>query len=210
MDGLIGFFALCFTTLFAIVNPLSTAIVYEGLASSFKKKQKLEIVNRAILSAFIIMVIFAVSGMLILNFFNITIDALRIGGGLYLVILALRMLNPEKSQKILHPNSKIRKSDDIALVPLAIPLLSGPGTIAAIVVLLSHDPGFINMLTLIAAITVVMIISYFILRLAHDIQRVLRNKGIKTLEKIMGLIILGIGVQFILNGLKDYILGIFI
>ncbi|MFH1439399.1 MAG: MarC family protein [Candidatus Woesearchaeota archaeon] len=213
MYNLLGFFILCFSSLFSIVNPFSTAIIYEALTTKYSKKEKKAAVKKACITMLIILIIFSLCGMFILKFFNISVDALRIGGGIYLIIISLRMLNPMKSQKELHPTSRkeLRQKDDIAIVPLAIPFLSGPGAIATTIVLVTQTPNHLGLLILIGVIILITIITYIVLRNSNLlIKKMLGHSGIKTLEKLLGLIILCIGVQFILNGLKDYVVGIII
>lgn len=207
MSELLGFFILCFSSLFAIVNPFSTAIVFETLSVGLNKKRKKDIALKSAIIAFIVLVTFALSGFIVLNFFSITTYALKIGGGIYLIALSLRMLDPLRLQKELHPRSKqeLKKSEDIAIVPLAIPLLSGPGAITTTIVLSNQSQRILGGIVLIAAIAIVCILSYLILSKAYIIKKFFKSSGLKTIEKVMGLIILCIGVQFILNGIKDYI-----
>lgn len=208
-----AFFVLCFSSLFSIVNPFSTAVVYEVLTRKYSKKEKITTIRKACITMAITLLVFSVFGLLILNFFSISLDALRIGGGIYLIFLAMKMLNPLKNQKELHPKSKkeLKRKDDIAIVPLAIPFLSGPGAIATTVVLATQEPNRWGTLVLIGTILLIVLITYIVLKNADTLTRkVLKHSGIKTLEKILGIIILCIGVQFILNGLKDYILAFLI
>lgn len=211
MFNLLTYFMLAFSSLFSIVNPFSTAVVYEILTEKYTKKEKIAIIKKSCLTMMIVLLLVTFTGLIILKFFSLTIDALRIGGGLYLIVLSFRMLNPMRNQKELHPSTKkeLKKGDDIAIVPLAIPFLSGPGAITTTIVLTTQKPNSFGLLILIGVILLITVITYIILRNADYItKKFLKPSGIKTLEKIMGLIILSIGVQFILNGLKEFILGI--
>ena len=206
---MLGFLLLCFSSLFSIVNPLSSAVVFEAISTKYTNKEKLDIIRRSALTMMFVLIIFSLTGLVILKFFSITLDALRIGGGLYLMLISFRMLNPTRSHKEIHPKTKseLKYKDDIAIAPIAIPLLSGPGAITTTIVLSTQNPTYYGLLTLIAVILIITILTYFILKNADWLtKRFLGHTGIKTLEKIMGLIILCIGVQFILNGMKDYLM----
>ena len=105
----------------------------------------------------------------------------------------------------------LKKKDDISIVPLAIPFLSGPGAIATTVVLLSQESHLWGVLTIISVILLITLIIFLVLKNTDKIvNKFLGHSGIKTLEKVMGIIILCIGVQFILNGLREYLIGIFV
>ena len=117
------------------------------------------------------------------------------------------MLDPQRSQKELHPESTkdLKTREDISLVPLAIPLLSGPGAIATTILLTSEAPPVNGVPILLIAIIVVCILCNLVLRKTDMIKHVLGSSGIKALEKIFGLLILTLGVQYILNGISGYV-----
>jgi len=148
--------------------------------------------------AFIIMVFFALTGLLLFSWFNFTIGSFKIMGGLFLFRTAWLMLQGEG--KVLHP---VHSKSEISLVPLAIPLISGPGTIVTTVVLFSQTQSTLEQGMLLAAIGIVIFITYYILRESRHIMRIVHDKGIRVLNKLMGLILGSIAVQFVINGIID-------
>lgn len=187
-------------SIFVIVNPLSTAIIFLQLTANDSVKEKKAIARSATTTAFIILMFFALTGFIIFEFFSITVGSFKIMGGIFLFRTAWLMLQGEG--KTLHASHLHR---DITLVPLAIPLISGPGTIVTSVVLFQHANSLLEKSLIILAIALVMLLTYLILLKSHWVKMVLRDKGIRVLNKLMGIILGSIAVQFVINGIKDTI-----
>jgi len=199
-------FAISFTSLFAIVNPVSTSIIFVTLSEGSPKWRKQRMAMKAAIVSCGVLLLFAVTGMLVLNFFGITTIALQIAGGIYIVYMGFRMIHPHQFHKDIHPQSRREfKGDvDVSIIPIAIPFLSGPGAITTTILIASKAESVLSYIALISAIIAVCIVSWILLAHAHRVKKLLGTSGMKTLEKVMGLIVLAIGVQFILNGLQSY------
>ncbi|MAE13062.1 hypothetical protein CMO92_00715 [Candidatus Woesearchaeota archaeon] len=206
MSEHIAFFLLCFGSLFAVVNPISVTLVFTMLSAGNTKKWKHKMAQRATLTAALVFILFVFFGTTLFNVYKVSIEALQIGGGIIIMMVGIRMLDPQRLQKELHPESAkdLKMREDISLVPLAIPLMSGPGAIATTTLLTAEATfdGAIPILLL--SIILVCALSNIILRRTETIQHFLGNSGIKAVEKILGLLILTLGVQYILNGITQY------
>lgn len=196
-----------FSALFTIVSPFSTASVFLSISRNDSIEKKRLMAKKASITAAIVLIVFALVGNFILSFFSITIDAFRIAGGIIIGSIGMRMIhtgkeyfNTEKERK------EAMKKEDVSIIPLAIPMLSGPGAITTSIVLMARSTGISDVVLLVVAIITVCLVSYFILSRAHMIDKYLGENGRKILDKIMGLIVLVIGVQFIINGVEGFIM----
>ena len=212
MNELTNFIILSFTSLLSIVNPLSTAIVSLGFMVGISKKKKINIAKKAAITCFLVLTLFVFGGSFVFKIFSLSMEALRIAGGLVIIYIGFRMLNPQEFHKEVHPEHKkeLEQKEDISIVPLAIPFLSGPGAITTTILLTSKSTSSTYHLLLVIVIAVISIISYYAIAHANKIHDLFGRSGVKTIEKIMGILILAIGVQFILVGIKDYILMMFL
>ncbi|MBR9675884.1 NAAT family transporter [Candidatus Woesearchaeota archaeon] len=195
----LNIFIYSFVTLFVVVNPFSTASIFLALTEKAKKEEKLEIASGATLISLIILSIFGFSGYFIFKFFGISLGAFRIAGGIILLNIAFRMIKGEH-KKLHHSHFEV---DEVMIVPLAIPLIAGPGSISTIVVLISDNPGFTNYFLIFLALLINMALMYVILRNSDDVKSFLKERGIRVLNKVMGIIIMALSVQFIINGIAQ-------
>lgn len=201
MISYITFFVASFTSLFTIVNPFSTASVFITISKGDSKIKKRKMAKKAAVTAALILIVFSVLGNYILSFFSITIDAFRIAGGILIISVGMRMV---KAKREYFSNEKEEKhakdKEDVSLIPLAIPMMSGPGAMTTALVLMSSAESIPNMASVIIAIILVCLLSFFILTKAEILEKILGVSGQKVFERILGLIVLVIGVQFIING----------
>jgi multiple antibiotic resistance protein len=191
-----------------ISNPLSTSAVFIALTEKMKHDEKIAIVKRSLRYSTGILVFFSVTGLLVFNIFGFSIGAFRIAGGVLLFTTAVGMLNPQPSQKEASDSSK-----DIALIPLSIPFTAGPGTIVTVVVLMSEAQhilnnndfatGLISVIGVYIGIIVVIAVSYLMMSRSEQIDKRLKEGGRNVVTKLMGLIVMAIAIQFIINGMKD-------
>lgn len=197
-----------FTSLFSIVNPISAAVVSLGFMKNYTHSERKEVAKRTAIIASVVLILFSLAGNTIFRFFSVSLEALYIGGGVCICIIGLRMLNPHELHKRLHPevHAEALKKDDVSVMPLAIPLLSGPGAIATTILISSKITTNLEYGYLCLIIGILGILIYFCIANADRIHKFLGKTGTKTVEKIMGLIIVTIGVQFILNGITKYAL----
>lgn len=200
---MIEFFIAAFMSLFTIINPFSTASVFVSITRWNSHDKKLDMAKRACFTATAVLIIFSFAGASILEFFSISIDAFRIAGGILLTLTAINMLkdNGVDDTKV---HKEAIKKDDVAIIPLAIPLLSGPGAITTTIVLTSQTTNYLDFTAILIAIMFIMILSYIVLRNADTIVKYLGHTGNDVLDKIMGLIVLAIGIQFIMVGFTAF------
>jgi multiple antibiotic resistance protein len=143
--------------------------------------------------------VFFIAGSLILKFFGISIEGLRIAGGLMIIGSAAEML--QKKERLLPAEQQESESkDDIAFSPLAMPILSGPGSIALIIGLTSDAKSFLHYFVILFVIVIVSFLCYVFLRLAHIISQKMGATTMMSFNRIMGFVLLCIGVQYIVNG----------
>jgi|AntRauTorckE6833_2_1112554.scaffolds.fasta_scaffold69853_1 multiple antibiotic resistance protein len=197
-------FLLAFGTLFPIANPLSTAFVFNSLAAHKSKNERKKIAIKASITAAIVLMTFMLLGNWMLEFFGITIYAFRVAGGIYLGKIGFEMLNPELRRNV---DNYTSEKDDISIIPLAIPLISGPGAMTATLVL-AQEASLVAYVAVGFAIIALCISAWLLLRHAHYLTKVFGHTGTSALERILGLIVLVIAVQFLFNGITGYMLSI--
>ena len=198
----IQFFIFCLTTLFTLINPIGISPILIIMTERFSKKEKINIAQKGSLTAFITLILFSLLGSVIFNFFGITIEAFQIMGGILFFRNGLRMLDSKIGRSRTTPaeQEESEESDDIAVSPIGIPLIAGPGAITAAMLLSSQTPQIYSYFTLIFSIFFVLSLVYLILRNGDMILKLLGTTGIRIIQRLMGLILMVIAVQFVING----------
>jgi multiple antibiotic resistance protein len=204
---MLGEFLSVFVPLLIIVNPSSTLALFSAITSRRVKKDRMRIAKNATFYAALLLIIFAVAGSSILEYLRIEIYSLRIAGGILLAFVGLDMVR-RGEQFGEKPPGKEQKAD-YALVPLAMPSLSGPGAITVTIVsmktLTLENFWLIAVLVAIAAILLTMVITYLIFMSSGVVIRVLGKKGMDAFTRVMGLLTVAIAVQFALTGMTEWI-----
>jgi multiple antibiotic resistance protein len=138
---------------------------------------------------------------------GVSLSAFRVAGGIVLLITALDMLRARQSETRTSPEEaqEATSKEDVAIVPLAIPLLAGPGAIATVMVLMSRASGVVSVVAVLVSVVLTMTASYFLLRGASLVQRVLGQSGVAILQRVMGLLLAAIAVQFIAEGGRELV-----
>ena len=200
-------FLFAFASLFSIINPLGTVPVFVGLTSEESTKERN---NTALLTAINIIVILAISffaGTYMLAFFGISLNALRIAGGLIIATSGFALLKGEFSKHKGMKNKRVRKDlstrEKFSLTPLAIPMLAGPGSISLLITFSQEYSISQDILIIVAAIVVVGICTYFILRSSFLITKFLGASGINAISRIVGFIVIAIGVEYIIGAVLN-------
>ena len=196
-------FLLAFIAILPMVNPFSKPPIFisitEGLSAWERNKQAL----KASFYAFLILLASLLGGSFILKFFSITLPALQIAGGLLIARTGFQMLSPQREHHQTNTEEKeSREKEDISFVPLAMPLLSGPGAMAVMINLATRVSHLIGWLVISGAAVAVCIISYFVLIESVRLERALGVNGMNALSKLMGFLILSMAVQFIISGIS--------
>lgn len=211
-----GLFFATFSALFSVVNPLGAMPVYLALTQNDSPGWRRVQLRKAAIYLACILVVFFLVGTYILNFFGITIEGLRIAGGLIITKSGLDLLRSKGSYEKGRAITKKVKEEalhktDISFSPLAMPMLSGPGSISLLISLALEISAFWEYAAIIGAIVAIAVVSYLILRISPKLVRFLGESGINSLSRMMGFIVLAIGIQFITNGvipmLKEILKG---
>jgi len=196
------YFVYAFTTVFVIVNPVEATMIFVTLTTGMSPQEKSHIYRRTTLVAFSIAILFSLAGDAVLRLFGITVDSLRVAGGVLLFLVAIDMLRGVRQQKkVTEAELKdANEREDISVFPLAIPLITGPGAITTVVVLMGAAGTVAEKALVILAIVLTFVITFFVLKFSEYIDRVLGITGIMVLTRIMGLILGAVAVNFVAIG----------
>lgn len=187
-----------FMAFFAIMNPIANTAVFAGLASDKNRAEQAKIATKALLITFIIIVIFSVLGKSIFHLFGITLPALRITGGILVFLVGYHMLQGVSSK--LH-TSEGDADTDIAVSPLAVPLLAGPGTIAT-AMNYSAAGGWGEIFVTVIVFAALCFITFFCFVFSSKIMSAIGESGLGIVTRLMGLILAVIGVQMLVTGIN--------
>lgn len=204
-NELVGFGLMVFTSMFTLINPLSIMTIFMTMTATLEEKERMRTAKKATIAAFITIVAFAFSGQLLFKFFGISVNSFRIVGGVIFFIMGLDLLNARVFR------NKVKKSEvkayvnDISITPLAIPMICGPGAITNAIVLMEDATTIAHKIVLIAALSVVLLLTYIILYSSSRILKVLGETGNNVMMRLMGLILMVIAVEFFFSGLKPIV-----
>ncbi len=205
MSETLTFGLLCFTSFFTLINPLGVMPVFMTMTSSFDNKARNKTARKAVIIAFLTLVMFAFSGKLLFDFFNISVNSFRVVGGIIYFIVGLDMLQARIGQIRVDKEDIHKYVEDISITPLAIPMICGPGAITNAIILM-EDAQTINFeIALFVAVFVVMLFTFLILFGASKIINVLGETGNKVMMRLMGLIVMVIAVEFFFSGLTPIV-----
>jgi len=205
MDKLFEFGLLSFTSIFTMINPLGVIPVYTSMTSEMSANEAKGVAYKAVLIAFIILIVFAFSGRFIFEFFHISVNSLRVVGGVIFFMAGYDMLQARLIRTKSDDQTNKEYAKDIAITPLAIPIISGPGAITAAIVMMNDAHEITQKLLVVIAIVLVFIITLFILLGARNVIKFLGDSGNKVLMRIMGLIVMVIAVEFLFSGLTPIV-----
>lgn len=199
--------------LLPIVNPFSAVGLVVGITAHLSEEERNEQLRRACIYMFAILVTFLIAGGVIMNFFGISIPGLRIAGGLVVSYLGFRMLFPDVQPLPSAAQAEAMMKQDLSFTPLAMPSLSGPGSIAVVIGLsstLRTSRGFemvVDYAAVAVGIALTALISWLVLRASGRLNRLLGANGINAMSRVMGFLLICIGIQFVINGVLDIVHG---
>jgi len=207
----IQFFILCITTFFTLINPIGIAPILLVMTERFSKEEKINIAWKGSLTAFITLIIFSILGSVIFNIFGITIEAFQIMGGILFFRSGFRMSEAKIGRSRTTPmeREESQESDDLAISPIGIPLIAGPGAITASMLLSSQTPQLYSYATLGVSISLVLAVVYLILRNGGLLMKALGYTGMRVIQRLMGLVLMVIAVQFVINGVMSILNPLF-
>ncbi len=192
-----------FTSIFSVANPIAALPVFLTVTEHNTAEERSQIAKKTTISMFFILLTFLLAGTYILSFFGISIPAIRIAGGMIILRAGYSMLNPEKSGRKLSDDDEhaAQEKEDPSFSPLAIPLLSGPGSIAVVIGFGAQAQNVMDYGVTALAVLITCLITYALLQLSPKIMKVIGQTGMTVMTRLMGFIALTIGVQFIINGI---------
>lgn len=197
-----------FAALFSVLNPIGTVPIFVGLTQDDSKQERQRISLWTGINVCIILLISYFAGQYVLSFFGISIEALRIAGGMIIVNSGFNLLSGNFSKKRginKRVENEISQRNDIALTPLAIPMLAGPGSISLLIAFYQerHEP--LEMLSAVLAIVAISVVIFLIMRSAHYLARILGPAGIVAISRIIGFIVIAIGIEYIVRAIVSII-----
>ncbi len=199
-NSLYSFALVVFTGFFAIMNPIANMPVFLGLTGDMDRQTQRSVAKRSALSAFFIVVAFVLFGHLIFRLFGITIPAFKITGGILVFLVGMDMLRSKESN--IHGHNMVPgQEEDIAISPLAIPILAGPGTIVTAMNYVSGE-SIVKMAIVIGVFAVMVVLTYIAFILSDKIMDWLGKSMVTVITKLMGLIIGIIGTGMVIDGIK--------
>lgn len=211
MDGdILTFALLTLSSLIIIVNPLGATLIYVSLTTNLDRAQKDIIARDSCRFALLVLLAVAVAGAVVLQLFGISLEAFRIAGGILLFGIGMEMVYARTSRTKLTATEKYesRENDDVALMPIAIPMIAGPGAITTTIVLMNEaglqagTPTIVFYVIVICAITLSIMITYFMMKNSDYIMTKVGQREYRAINRLMGMLLIAIAVQFIINGVR--------
>jgi multiple antibiotic resistance protein len=204
-------FIFLFAALFSVLNPIGTVPIFVGLTQDYSKKERSRVSLWTAINVFIILIISFFVGQYVLTFFGITIPALRIAGGIIIASSGFGLLNG-KFKKNRGIDKKVEEDIEnrnaIALTPLAMPMLAGPGSISLLIAFYQEHNSANEIIISSLAILAVAFVVFLILRSAHYLAKYLGASGIVAISRIVGFLTIAIGIQYIISSVLSIIRGI--
>lgn len=200
----VTFALLSLSSIIIIVNPLGATLTYVTLTAGMNPLTRRDVAKESCRYALLILIAFALMGGLILQVFGITIDAFRIGGGILLFVIGMEMVYARTSRTKLTATEKYEsmEAEDISVTPLAIPMIAGPGAITTTIVLVSEAAGsFPDIAMIIISILAAVLLTYLMMIRSDTIVSRIGQKEFRAINRLMGMLLIAIAVQSVINGL---------
>lgn len=186
-------------SLLPITNPVSTAALFLSITGPYSVQLRRQQAMKGVLYTFSILVVFLIAGTLIMQFFGISIPGLRIAGGVMVIKVAMSMLQAKDDEVAEDSKEEAIEKEDISFSPLAMPSLSGPGAIAVTIGLSAGTEHWSEYIAIILGIVIVVGVAYVTLLGSDKIIKFLGTTGMNALSKIMGFLLLCVGIQFLID-----------
>ena len=205
MLPLLQFALVSFTSIFVLVDPVSAVPAFLSMTAHPGAKPRRKTAAAACWTFFAVLTTFALAGPAIFRLFGITLPAFKIAGGIILGLVGLDMLQARRSPTKETPGETEEgaEKEDPGVIPLGVPMLAGPGSISSVMVLMGEVNDFPRHAVILGCIAAVALVSFLILAAADKVGAYLHQTGIQIMNRMMGLLLTAIAVQFVLNGLRD-------
>lgn len=204
MENFAQFALITFTSVLFIVDPFAALPSYLAITADETPEARQRTALRASVAMALLLTVFAAGGQWIFQAFGITLPAFRIAGGLILWFVAADMLQAErKTRESSEELAEGQAKEDVALTPLAIPILAGPGAISTVMVLAGEARGFSHGIVVYAAILLTALVTWIVLRLGERVVVRLGQTGIRVVTRVMGLLLAAVATQFIVTGVQE-------
>jgi multiple antibiotic resistance protein len=199
----LGFFIYVFSSIFVVVSPISGVVTFISLTSKMTRKEKNEVAKKAVALACVIALAFAITGSMILKLFSISVDSLRVAGGLLLFSIAFDMMHAKVSRESITDEeiSQSQEREDIWVFPIGLPLLTGPGTISTVIVLMGVAEGVQQKGIVLISIICTFIICLFIFLFSRRIHKFIGYNGMLVFTRLMGLLLAALAVDLTATGI---------
>ncbi|AKB18463.1 MULTISPECIES: MarC family protein [unclassified Methanosarcina] len=203
VDGNIGFFIYVFSSIFVVISPISGVVTFISLTSKMTFKEKNEIAKKAVFLACIIALFFAITGSVILKLFSISVDSLRVAGGILLFSIAFDMMHAKVSRESITEEeiTQSQEREDIWVFPIALPLLTGPGMISTVIVLMGMANGVPQKAIVLVSIILSFILCLFIFLFSRRIHKFIGYNGMLVFTRLMGLLLAALAVDLTATGI---------
>jgi multiple antibiotic resistance protein len=198
----IEFFIAAFVTILSIVDPIGIIPIFKGLTFQYAPKERKAIIKKSVIFALVILLVFAIFGYFIFEFFGITLNAFKVAGGILIFKIGFDMLQGEiaKSKMTKEDKDEAYEREAVAMFPLGVPLLAGPGAISAVMIYMSNLNDITNQIFVVATIFIVMAVVYISLVFADKIFSRIGRIGSMAVMRLMGLILTAFAVQIFAQG----------
>ena len=205
MKDILQFSLVSLSSIFFIVDPLAAIPSFLVMTVEDSEKKRRQMARLAAWTCFLVLSLFSLAGSFIFKLFSITFPAFKIAGGLVLFLVAVDMLHARRSetQEVTEERLEGAGKEEIGVTPLGIPMLAGPGAISTVMVLMGQSRNWWQAFPVFIAIGITSLTSYYLLAGANRVRKFLGETGIRILMRLMGLVLVAIAVQFVLNGFVD-------
>ena len=205
LEAVLKFSLVALSSVFFIVDPLGTIPTFLVITADHSEARRARMARQAAWTCFVVLSVFAAAGSIIFKAFGITLPAFKIAGGVLLLLVAMDMLQARRSgtRQVTEEVVEGQEKEEVGVTPLGIPMLAGPGAVSTVMVLMAQSSNWWQAIPVYAAIAVTALASYYTLAAANRVRHFLGETGIRILMRLMGLMLMALAVQFVLNGFAD-------
>ncbi len=201
----LGFFIYIFTAIFVVVSPISGVVTFISLTSKMTHEEKNDIAKKSVTLACVIALFFAIAGNVILNLFSVSVDSLRVAGGILLFSIAFDMMHAKISRESITEEeiSQSQEREDIWVFPIGLPLLTGPGAISTVIVLMGSTESIEQKIIILVSIILTFVLCLYIFLFSRRIHKFIGYNGMLVFTRLMGLLLAALAVDLTSTGIID-------